>query len=162
MLLNKMTAHERKALFGLCALMLHNAMANSEAFVVPLAIRSCITSGVKELLKAEWVDARKMRAQNVKGVTPQQVAMAMMKADVVEAPQAPAAAVGPSAADAQQPQLDSESVLSAGAIFTTASKRKYKVVTQFDLAAYLSSSPANKCRIIAGAVKACAIEKIAA
>jgi hypothetical protein len=154
-----MTAHERKALFGLCALMLHNAMANSEAFVVPLAIRSCITSEVLSLLKAEWVDGRKMRAQNIKGVTPQQVAMAMVKRDVAEVPQV---AVGPSAADAQQPQVDSESVLSAGAIFATASKRKYKVVTQFDLAAYLSSSPANKCRIIAGAVKSCAIEKIAA
>lgn len=159
MLLNKMTAHERKALFGLCALMLHNAMANSEAFVVPLAIRGCITSDVLCLLKAEWVDGRKMRAQNVKGVTPQQVAMAMVKADVVEVPRV---ATGPSAEEGMKPQVDSESVLSAGAVFTTASKRKYKVVTKFDLAAYLSSSPANKCRIIAGAVKNCAIEKVAA
>jgi len=159
MLLNKMTAHERKALFGLCALMLHNAMANSEAFVVPLAIRGCITSDVLGLLKAEWVDGRKMRAQNVKGVTPQQVAMAMVKADVVEVPQV---ATGPSAEEGMKPQLDSESVLSAGAVFTTASKRKYKVVTKFDLAEYLASSPANKCRIIAGAVKDCAIEKVAA
>lgn len=159
MLLNKMTAHERKALFGLCALMLHNAMANSEAFVVPLAIRGCITSNVLSLLKAEWVDGRKMRAQNVKGVTPQQVAMAMVKADVVEVPQV---TMGPSAEEGMKPQVDSESVLSAGAVFTTASKRKYKVVTEFDLAAYLSSSPAHKCRIIAGAVKSCAIEKIAA
>lgn len=159
MLLNKMTAHERKALFGLCALMLHNATANSEAFVVPLAIRGCITSNVLGLLKAEWVDGRKMRAQNVKGVTPQQVAMAMVKADVVEVPQM---AMGPSAEEGMKPQVDSESVLSAGAVFTTASKRKYKVVTKFDLAEYLASSPANKCRIIAGAVKDCAIEKIAA
>lgn len=159
MLLNKMTAHERKALFGLCALMLHNAMANSEAFVVPLAIRGCITSEVLSLLKAEWVDGRKMRAQNVKGVTPQQVAMAMVKRDVVEAPRA---AVGPSAEEGIKPQPDSESVLSAGTVFTTSTKRKYKVITEFDIAAYLSSSPANKCRIIAGAVKSCAIEKVAA
>ena len=159
MLLNKMTAHERKALFGLCALMLHNATANANAFVVPLAIRQCITSGVKELLKAEWVDARKMRAQNIKGVTPQQVAMAMMKEDVVEVPLAQG---GPSAEEGINPRLDCESVLSAGSVFTTSTKRRYKVVTEFNLAEYLASSPANKCRIIAGAVKNCAIEKVAA
>ncbi len=153
MLLNKMTAHERKALFGLCTLMLHNAMANANAFVVPLAIRQCITSGVKELLKAEWIDARKMRAENVKGVTPQQVAMAMMKTDVVE---------GALSADEEKPQSDCESLLGTGAVFTTSTKRKYKVITEFDLAKYLESSPASKCRIIACAVNSGVIEKIAA
>ena len=164
MLLNKMTVRERKALFGLCTLMLHNAMANANAFVVPLAIRSCITREVLMLLQAEWIDGRKMRARNI-NVSPQDIAAAMTGTAAIKdnsAPQAEVRQEGPSAEAGLKTRLDSKPLMSAGETFTTSSGRKYKVVTEFNMALYMAGSATAKGLIISRAVRNGAIEKVAA